>query len=473
MATGERTIIVGGGLAGLAAAVALAARGVRLTILESRPRLGGRAGSFLDRETGETIDNCQHVAMGCCTNFRHFCETVGIDAFFRRQQALFFVGPNGTIDRFAASRWPAPFHLLSAFRSLSYLSSSDRRSLARGIRALAKHKPGANDQESFADWLARHAQPENVIGRFWHVLLVSALSESLDRIDVSSAWQVVVDGFLTNRHGWEVDIPSVPLDDLYGERITDWLTARNVEIRLQAGVQRLIETDGEITAVELRDGAQLPASQVILAVPHHRVASLLPESLCDEQSIRDVARFESAPISSVHLWFDRPITPLPHAVFVDRLSQWMFDRTALQQEQQAEEGTTRGLHYYQVIISASRNLKEMSQAEIITAVVADLADVWPVAAEASLAHSRVVTEHQAVFSVLPGAEQFRPPQQTSIGNLQLAGDWTRTGWPSTMEGAVRSGYLAAENVLANLDRPERLVQPDLPKTLLSKLLLGL
>jgi squalene-associated FAD-dependent desaturase len=470
MATDEQTLIVGGGLAGLAAAAALAARDVRVTVLESRPRLGGRAGSFVDRETGETIDNCQHVAMGCCTNFRHFCETVGIDTYFRRQRELFFVGPDGTIDRFAASRWPAPFHLLSAFRSLSYLSSSDRRSLTRGIRALAKRESAAGDEESFADWLARHAQPESVIRQFWHVLLVSALSESLDRIDVSSARQVVVDGFLSNRHGWEVDIPSVPLDDLYGERIIGWLTERQVEIRLQTGVEKLIETDGRITAVELRDGGQLSADQVILAVPHQRVTSLLPESLCVEESIRGVARLESAPISSVHLWFDRSITSLPHAVFVDRLSQWLFDRTALQQ---TEERTTAGRHYYQVIISASRNLKEMSQAEIIGAVVTELAEVWPVAAEASLVHARVVTEHQAVFSVLPGSERFRPAQQTAISNLQLAGDWTQTGWPSTMEGAVRSGYMAAENVLTNLHRPERLVQPGFPKNLLSKILLGL
>jgi uncharacterized protein with NAD-binding domain and iron-sulfur cluster len=176
---------------------------------------------------------------------------------------------------------------------------------------------------------------------------------------------------------------------------------------------------------------------------------------------------ESAPISSVHLWFDRAITDLPHAVLIGRLSQWMFNRTLLQGD--ASESHS---HYYQVVISASRELQGRSQEQIIQEVLGDLTEIWPEAAKARLQSGRVVTEHRAVFSVMAGAEAFRPSQQSPINNLLLAGDWTRTGWPATMEGAVRSGYLAAENVLAKMGRQAAVLQPDLPVSRLTRLLLG-
>jgi uncharacterized protein with NAD-binding domain and iron-sulfur cluster len=184
-----------------------------------------------------------------------------------------------------------------------------------------------------------------------------------------------------------------------------------------------------------------------------------------------VSRLESAPITSVHLWFDRPITALPHAVFVGRLSQWMFNRTLLQTGGQADDPSAP--HYYQIVISASRNLEGRSQQETIDEVLRELAAVWPDTKTAGHEHARLVTEHKAVFSVTPGADALRPVQQTPIDNLQLAGDWTRTGWPATMEGAVRSGYLAAENVLARLGSPDRILQPDLPTAKLSRWLLGM
>ncbi|MGC1272951.1 MAG: FAD-dependent oxidoreductase, partial [Planctomycetaceae bacterium] len=180
-------------------------------------------------------------------------------------------------------------------------------------------------------------------------------------------------------------------------------------------------------------------------------------------------RLETAPISSVHLWFDRPITDLPHAVLVERLSQWLFNRTALQ----SSEPPADGRYYYQIVISASRELDGTPSSDTVAAVVDELREIWPAVNEAQLVHSRLVTEHRAVFSVLPGADRYRLPQQSPIENLQFAGDWTRTGWPATMEGAVRSGYLAAENVLARSGRPERLVRSDLRVARLSHWLFGL
>jgi squalene-associated FAD-dependent desaturase len=483
----QHVVIIGGGLAGMSAASALASRELRVTLLEARPRWGGRASSITDRETGETIDNCQHVSMGCCTNFSHFCRATGIDAFLQKQPALHFVGPDGAIHDFSAGWLPAPLHLLPAFGRLSYLSRNDVKQIRTGLRALCRERE-TNNGESFAGWLQRHNQGDAVVERFWRVVLVSALSESLDRIDIQHARKVFVDGFLANRHGWEVSTPTVPLGEFYGQRLADWFARQGATLRLQAGVKRLLLDDGRIAAVELRDGERMTGDHFVLAVPQYAVRALLPDALASDSYFANLDRIETAPISSVHLWFDRPITELPHAVFVERISQWLFNRSVLGgqafqpdlnvQDDSSMQGPPGqagkpDLRYYQVVISASRELLQRPQAGVIAAVVGELKSVWPAARDAALVHSRLITEHKAVFSPTPGIDALRPPQQSRVANLQLAGDWTATGWPATMEGAVRSGYLAAENVLRQLGREERVLQPDLPTALLSRLLLGL
>ena len=472
-----RIIIVGGGLAGLAAAVALTERGLKCVVLESRPRLGGRASSFADATSGTDVDNCQHVSLGCCTNFRHFCQTTGLAGFFRTEKTLYFVGPTGAIDEFSASAWPAPLHLAGAFARLSYLSWRDKLALGRGLRSLARCIRPDEQGLPFSEWLIRHGQTPAAISRFWHVVLVSALSESLDRIDVGHARKVFVDTFLANRAGWLIDIPTVPLEELYGGRLTDWLTSRGSEIRLQATVEGLELIGDRVTAVRLSSGEVVSGDEFIVALPFFRVLSVLPPSLATHPDLSGIERLEAAPISSVHLWFDRPITDLPHAVLVDRLCQWMFNRTAL------SCGAGRGLNsptpamepgfYYQIVISASRELAGQSRAAILEQVLGELSAVWPAIATARLLHSRQVTEHRAVFSPVPGVDALRPRQQSPLANLQLAGDWTRTGWPATMEGAVRSGYLAAANVLGRNGRTDPVVQPDLPVARLSRWLMGI
>ena len=477
-----RIVIAGGGLAGLAAAVALTERGLPCELLESRPRLGGRASSFLDPVSGTSIDNCQHVSLGCCTNFRHFCETTGLAKFFRRETTLHFIGPEGRVNRFSASSLPAPFHLAGAFARLSYLSWHDKLALARGLKALARGVTVEERRLPFSEWLARHRQTPAAISRFWHVVLVSALSESLDRIDVEHARKVFVDTFLSHRDGWFVEIPTVPLDSLYGGRLTDWLTSRGTTLRLQTAVERVEVEADRMSGMRLSSGETVGGDEFILALPFFRVRSVLPESLAADRDLAGIERLEAAPISSVHLWFDRPITELPHAVLVDRLCQWMFNRTALgtalppsaedSSMRDARTTATPDSFYYQIVISASRELAGQSRETILAQVLAELTSIWPETARATLLHSRQVTEHRAVFSPLPGVDALRPVQQSPIGNLQFAGDWTQTGWPATMEGAVRSGYLAAANVLARLGRSESIVRPDLPVGIWSRLLMG-
>ncbi len=473
-------IVIGGGLAGLAASVALAHAGVKVTLLESRPRLGGRASSFEDATTGELIDNCQHVSMGCCTNFRHFCRVTEIDAFFRRERELFFVAPPSVttnnrpeVCRFSAMRLPAPLHLAAAFLRLSYLSWREKLALARGLKSLACASSNFLQQRSFADWLAEQRQPANVIDRFWLVVLVSALSESLDRVSAAAARKVFVDGFLANRTGWEVWLPTVPLDELYSGQLMRWLTAHGVDVRMKSGVERLVVEANQVTGVQLRSGERLSAQQFVLAIPQHRVCSLLPDDWQDKPPFDRLDQLQTAPIASVHLWFDRPLTELPHAVLVGRLSQWMFNRgegRGARGERVQADGPQPS--YYQVVISNAREVAERSQSEVIADVVSELKAAWPEAASAVLLHSRMIVEHKAVFSPLPGSEELRPVQQSPIANLQLAGDWTQTGWPATMEGAVRSGFLAANNTARLLGRSASMLQPDLPTSWLTRWWLG-
>ncbi len=466
-------IVIGGGLAGLAASVALAQAGVKVTLLESRPRLGGRASSFEDAATGELIDNCQHVAMGCCTNFRHFCRVTGLAPYFRDEEQLTFVGPPDPSGRqppkfcrFAATPiLGAPFHLGHALWGLDYLSFRDKFAIARGLFSLWKARPLTSDLTSFAEWLGRQRQPASAIEYFWNVVLVSALSESLDRISLAYGRKVFVDGFLTNREGWKVSLPTVPLDELYSGTLAQWLAAHDVEVRLKTGVERLVMDEGAISAVELRNGERLAARQFVLAVTQQRALALLPESIRTLPQHAVIERLETAPIASVHLWFDRPITLLPHAVLVGRLSQWVFNRSRGEgRGARGESALPVSPHpsYYQVVISNAREMSERPQSDVVAEVVAELKAIWPWAADAELRHSRVIIEHHAVFSPLPGSEDLRPAQQSPIENLQLAGDWTQTGWPATMEGAVRSGFLAAENVLTKIGRPAKWLQPDLP-----------
>lgn len=461
-------VVVGGGLAGLATAATLVDRGLRITLLESRPRLGGRAASFTDPATGELVDNCQHVSMTCCTNLADFCRRVGIDGLFRREPAVTFFGPDGRTSTLKAGLGPAPFHLGASFLRANYLGWRDKIRVAYGLARLALDVKGGEPGESFADWLWRHGQNVRTIHLFWATVLVSALNERLDRMDVGMARQVFVDGFLMNREGFQMEVPAAPLGELYGLRLESWLRDHGVAVRLTTGVRSIdADEDGDVHGVTLRDGEAIDADFVVAAVPFDRVRNLLAPALRERTPELDgLDRMESSPITGVHLWFDRPVCPLDHAVAPGRFLHWVFNHTRIQGREPKGGG-----EYLQVVISASYDLLWMNKEMIRDAVVAELASMWPAAAEAKLVRWWVVTEHGATFAVRPGVDAIRPPQRTPVDGLFLAGDWTDTGWPATMEGAVRSGYLASQGILEDLDRPARLLRPDLaPDRLAGRLL---
>ncbi|HUY35411.1 MAG TPA: hydroxysqualene dehydroxylase HpnE [Pirellulales bacterium] len=462
--------MVGGGLAGLAAAVRLAEAGLAVELIEARRQLGGRATSFYDPASGQWIDHCQHVSMGCCTNLADFCRRTQIAADFRRDRVLHFFAPDGRYHPLGGCRWlPAPLHLGPSFLRLGFLSLGERLAIARMLWRLAREAPGDDtSQPTIGQWLRAGGQSARTIERFWSVVLVSALGEDVERASLAAARKVFVDGFLSARSAYELEVPLVPLGELYGKRLEAWLAEHGVAVRLGAAVERVEGDSARVTAVVLADGARRETDAVVVAVPWRRVREVFgTEMLAVLPGLEGVERIEAAPITGVHLWFDREITPLPHAVLVGRLSQWVFNRGSRTTADQEPAPA----HYYQVVISASRSCAPRDRDDVVREVVGDLAAVWPAAGAARLLRWRVVSEQAAVFSVRPGIEQHRPPQRTPIANLALAGDWTRTGWPATMEGAVRSGYLAAEVVLRSLGREEKLLFPDLPRAWLARLLL--
>jgi squalene-associated FAD-dependent desaturase len=460
-AAGPRVAIVGGGLAGLAAALRLAEQGCNVELFELRRQLGGRAASFRDPTSDELVDYCQHVSMGCCTNLADFCQRTGINGQFERYSSLNVIAPDANRYRLnASSMLPAPLHLLPAMLRLGYLPLADRVQTVRLLLKLARSTPG--DSVTTLEWLQSQNVGTTALKGFWDVILVSALGETVDRVALTAARKVLVDGFMSHRRAYEVLVPTCPLSELIDQQVGRSLEKIGVVIRRETAVESVTAAAGDQFDLRTSSGP-ITCDAVIIATSWRHATQLCRGSLRSRVPDLDVvANMPTAPITGVHLWFDAPITELPHGILTGRLSQWLFARPNHARDQ--------GGHYYQVVISGSHDLAQRSRDDVVAEVQADLAACFPEASQARLIRSRVVTDPFAVFSYRPGLN--RPAQQTAVAGLFLAGDWTDTGWPATMEGAVRSGYLAAERALAYFGRPSNLLVTDLPRSWLVRVLLG-
>ena len=468
----RRVVVVGGGLAGLSAAAALIESGFAVDVIESRRNCGGRAASFEDTQDGSLVDACQHVAMGCCTNFLDLCRRAGLESELRRDRTLWFIGPDGTRSACTPAGWlPAPLHLLPLLFGMHHFSLWEKLALAHGMMRLAVHRNITTDdsEPTAACWL--HArQPKRVIDLFWQPVIESALGESMDFVGISAVRKVVVDGFLAHPQAADLLVPTKPLGELFGTKLVSWLGDQGVVVHSGRTVTGIQYNDShEVTGVCCGEDV-IPADAVVLAVPWRAAARLVPEVLPPVDK-----SFIGSPITAVHLWFDRQIFDLPHAVLVGRVSQWIFqgdDENVTDDKESYSGGKGEKAHHCQVVISASRGLCDGNREHLLETVVAELREIFPKAESARLIRSRVVTDPTAVLSVRPGIDTVRPSATTPVKNLFLAGDWTQTGWPSTMEGAVRSGRRAA----LMLAESERKTTPsaieELHKNLLIRLLVG-
>jgi len=469
-------VIVGGGLAGLATAAALVQSGVvragkRVRVLESRRQVGGRAASFEDPAGGGLVDACQHVALGCCTNFLDLCHRSGIDGRFRRDRALVFIDGDGRRAVCTPSSWlPAPLHLLPLLMGMPGLTPGERLSLGLAMLRLARTGRDA-EQVAAEGWLRGIGQSGRLIERFWRPVLESALGEQIGLVSVAACCKVIRDGFIAHTRASDLLVPLEPLGSLFGS-LARWLEAEGVSVERGSSVVEIASDDGGAWSVRVGGGAhphdgdggrsrgpqhgeRFRCDGCILAVPWMAAARLAP---IEVGSIDE--RLAGSPITAVHLWFDAPAVDLPHAILLDGLSQWVF----------RPHGAPEG--YCQVVISGSRGLATMDRRAIVQRVVDEIMRAFPAGRQASLVSARVVTDPTSVLSVKPGVEAVRPAARTGRKGLYLAGDWTATGWPSTMEGAVRSGRLAADAWLVDRGLAPAGLSPDLPLARLSRWLIG-
>ncbi|MEP6717235.1 MAG: hydroxysqualene dehydroxylase HpnE [Terriglobia bacterium] len=432
-----RVAVLGGGLAGLAAAAALSNSGYEIDLYESRAFLGGRATSWPVGDTAEMVDNCQHILLRCCVNLLDLYRRLGAEKKIAFYRDFVFIEPGGRRSVMKRGLLPAPAHFAGSFLKLKFLGLADKIAIARAMNAIPGELRTRTDLDriTMLDWLREKGQTERAIERYWRQVLVSAINEELDRMAAIHGFQVFWLGMMARADSYEMGIPAVPLRELYDPGALP----STVRLHHRAPVTEIAIDGGRVAAITA-GGERREADYFISCLPFERLRPLMPDLPVEWNA------FEHSPITGIHLWFDRPITDLPNATLLDRTIQWIFNKS---------EG-----RYVQLVVSASRSLTEMPRAQIIELALRELAEFFPIVKEATLEKAEVIKEVRATFSAKPGLEALRPVSATPLANFFLAGDWTRSGWPATMEGAVRSGYLAAEALTAAAGRPQRFLLPD-------------
>jgi zeta-carotene desaturase len=446
--------VIGGGVAGMSAACALAEAGFRVHLAERRGYLGGRASSYPHPGVGEVIDNCQHALFGCCTNLLGFYRRLGVDGLIHWTSEMTMIEPGGRCSPLGPSFLPAPLHDLPKLLSAHAFTLADKFALARAFSALLRPIP-PESTESLGDWLRRHGQTEGALNRFWRLVIASALNAEIDSIALPYAAKVIRELFMNSAAAGSMGMNTVQLSELY-TGVEPFLNQRGGGVLLNTPVEGAAWNERLAQWTTHTRGGELISDFVIVALPFEAAGKLLPLLPAAEGAAKlagQIERFEHWPICSVHLWFDREITELEHAVLLDREIHWMYNQSRLQ--------TGRGGHYIELVISASRSFAALERKAAIELALRELADFFPRMKEAKLEKFALVKEMRATFGVPPGIDAARPTAISPWPNCFLAGDWTATGWPATMESAARSGHLAAEAVCKIAGEPRTILAPDL------------
>jgi squalene-associated FAD-dependent desaturase len=435
-------VVIGGGLAGITAALDCADAGAQVTVLDVRPRLGGAAYSF--ERDGLRLDNGQHVFLRCCTDYMALLERLGSRSLTTLQPRLDVpvLAPGGRLGRLRRTGLPAPLHLGGALARYPHLAPLERAAAGRAALALKRLdlEDPRLDERSFGDWLRHHGQSPAAIEALWDLIARPTLNLGVEDASLAQAAQVFRTGLLTAPAAGDIGWARVPLGDIHDTPAQRALAAAGVEVRLSWRAQRITAVDGGWTIEG--NGERLSAGAVVIAVPHDRLADLLPAgAVAAPERLRAL---RSSPIVNLHVGYDRRVTDLPFVAAIRSPVQFVFDRTE-------SSGLERG-QLLAISLSAADDDMERRPQELRDRYLPALAALFPAARGAAVERFVVTREHAATFRAVPGAAALRPAAATQLPGLAIAGAHTATGWPATMEGAVRSGHAAAREVLAALAR---------------------
>jgi squalene-associated FAD-dependent desaturase len=448
-----RVVVVGGGLAGLAAALSCADGGARVTLLEARPRLGGATFSF--QREGLRVDNGQHVFLRCCVAYLRFLDRVGARGrtVLQDRMAIPVLSPGRSPQWLRRTAWPAPLHLAGSLSRYAFLRPAERGRAMWAALALARMDPRDPqlDRRTFGSWLASRGQSPAAVDALWNLITLPTLNLPADQASLALAVKVFRTGLLERRDAADIGYARAPLSDVHAEPAARALSEAGAEIRLRAAVRRIEprakELDGTGTGFQVETEVdRLEADAVVVATPHDRAAELLPAGALPDPS--GLASLGSSPIVNVHVVYDRRVMEVPFAAGLGSPVQWVFDRTE-------QSGLDHGQYLAVSISGADREIVEPTT-DLRERFLPALASLFPRAREATVERFFVTREPHATFRQAPGSGALRPGARTGVPGLFLAGAWTDTGWPATMEGAVRSGFAAAREALVSVGRTRRL-----------------
>jgi hydroxysqualene dehydroxylase len=439
-------IVIGGGFAGLSAACALAERGARVTVLEARPALGGRATAFTDPQSGERVDNGQHVLMGCYHETFRFLRRIGAESHLRVQTELAadMITRDGRRSRFVCPPLPSPLNLMAGVIDWDALRWRDRVSVLKlreplaNARATMRGRTGrlaASPDETVKQWLQRNGQTPRLVELLWEPLAVAALNQPIDRASALPFTRVIAQMLGPEPRAASIAVPLKPLDELYVEPARAFLQAHGATVRTNAQA-RVVFAGDTISHVAVRD-EMLRAGTVICAAPWHAWSEIFTPAPAALVPVLDAAaKTPASPIVTVNLWFDRVVLDAPFVGLPGRVNQWVFDKRLAFGERASHLST---------VSSGAADIVAKSNEQLIEIAMAEIADAIPAVSTAMLRHATVVREKRATFSLAPGLPA-RPGTRTSVKGLLLAGDWIDTGLPATIESAVVSGHWAADAV---------------------------
>lgn len=436
--TAKRILIIGGGFAGLAAGVELSERPASVVILERRGHLGGRAYSFTDQPTGDVVDNGQHLFMGCYQHTIAFLKRIGcLDRLaFQDRPRVDFLDRDHGYTSFECPPLPAPLHAVAGLLRMRGITLGDKLRVANVGRAIRQNGKAGADSLTVKEWLASLGQSERICERFWYPMAIATLNEDPQVASARMLKVVLKEAFGAGRRATSIGIARVGLSELYTEGAKAFIESRGGEVRTSATVERLLIDGKRIVAVELKDGERLEADAVISAVPHPALLKMLPDELRAGE-FAALEKLHAAPIVSINLWFDRGVFDRQFVGLIGTRSQWLFNKNLIVKPSQLSNQIA-------VIISAAHAFVDWTKEQLVEMALGELHELLPESRAAQLLHSRIVKEREATLSHTLDSDNLRPGPRTSLENLILAGGWTATGLPDTIESAVLSGHTAAE-----------------------------